>query len=100
MAYWSHVGKVDFWQCPQPKDSRGIKCMGEKSLTPSPRHLWKARLFPLELRDSKLIHANLSMKFYMQLVSPQPSPQPPGIPIPHTHQISLSVNPKGRARKC
>lgn len=35
----------------------------------------------------------------MQLVSTQRSPQPLGIPIPHTHQISPSVNPKGKARK-
>lgn len=35
----------------------------------------------------------------MQPASTQPSPQPLGIPIPHTHQVSPSVNPNGKARK-
>lgn len=35
----------------------------------------------------------------MQPVSTQSSPQPLGIPTSHMHQISPSVNPKGKARK-
>lgn len=100
MAYWSHVGEVDFLAVPTPKDSRGIKGMGKGSLTPNPRHLGgEACLSPLELKDGMLAQASLPGRTCIQPASPQPSLPHLVIPIPHTQQISLSVNPKCKARK-
>lgn len=70
MAYWSHVGKVDFLAVPTLKDSRGIKCMGKGSLTPNPRHLGKPCLSPLELKDSMLVHASLPVRTCVQPAPP------------------------------
>ena len=95
MAYWSHVVKDGFWQCPHSKTAEESNARRRIPLRPSPSI--EGKHVCLSLLELMLVHESLLMTTYMQPVSPKHSPQPLGIRIPHTHQISWSVNPKGKA---
>lgn len=83
---------------PTLKDSTGIKCSAKDSLTPIPRHLGKARLSFSSGTHTSPCRSPCEDLYAVVLYPALPSTF--GHSIPHTHQISLSVNPKGKAKKC